>query len=129
MAAARGKAEFHQCSRNGIAGPTSLSRKVNPCQPLAPSFSRHDDHPRLPYRGTVTTMTNERRDIRRPMDVFEAVRTLLAVRSYRDTPIPDAVVRRIVEAGRPPRSGADTAPRRLLLGLARNALPRPRAQR
>src|SRR5213078_5246973 len=45
-------------------------------------------------------MTNERRDIRRPMDVFEAVRTLLAVRSYQDTPVPDAVVRRIVEAGR-----------------------------
>ena len=34
------------------------------------------------------------------MEVFEAVRTLLAVRSYRDEPVPEPVVRRIVEAGR-----------------------------
>src|SRR5213593_4921398 len=34
------------------------------------------------------------------MDVVEAIRTLLAVRSYQDKPLPDAVVRRIVEAGR-----------------------------
>jgi nitroreductase len=34
------------------------------------------------------------------VDVFEAVRTLLAVRSYQDTPVPDAIIRRIVEAGR-----------------------------
>ncbi len=33
------------------------------------------------------------------MEVFEAVRTLLAVRSYQDTPVPDAVVHKIVEAG------------------------------
>jgi nitroreductase len=33
------------------------------------------------------------------MDVFEAIRTLLAVRSYQDKSIPDDVVRRIVEAG------------------------------
>jgi nitroreductase len=34
------------------------------------------------------------------MDVFEAVRTVLAVRSYRSDPIPQEVVARIVEAGR-----------------------------
>jgi len=34
------------------------------------------------------------------MDVFEAVRTLLAVRRYRDTPVPEESIRRIVEAGR-----------------------------
>lgn len=34
------------------------------------------------------------------MDVFEAVKTMLAVRSYADEPIPDDVVTRIVEAGR-----------------------------
>ena len=39
------------------------------------------------------------------MDVFESVRTLLAVRSYQDRPVPDAVVRRIVEAGRLTGSG------------------------
>jgi nitroreductase len=34
------------------------------------------------------------------MDVFEAVRTVLAVRSYQDKPVPPDIVRRIVEAGR-----------------------------
>ena len=34
------------------------------------------------------------------MEVFEAVRTVLAVRSYQDKPVPPDVVRRIVEAGR-----------------------------
>lgn len=34
------------------------------------------------------------------MDVFEAVRTVLAVRSYQDTKVPPDIVRRIVEAGR-----------------------------
>ena len=44
------------------------------------------------------------------MDVFEAARTLLAVRSYRDTPIPDAVVEKIVEAGRLTASGMNAQP-------------------
>jgi nitroreductase len=44
------------------------------------------------------------------MEVFDAVRTMLAVRSYRETPVPQAVVRRIVEAGR-------------LTGSAKNAQP------
>jgi nitroreductase len=34
------------------------------------------------------------------MEVFEAVRTALAIRSYKETPIPSDTVRRIVEAGR-----------------------------
>jgi nitroreductase len=34
------------------------------------------------------------------MEVFEAIRTVLAVRSYKDAPVPAEVVRRIVEAGR-----------------------------
>lgn len=34
------------------------------------------------------------------MDVFEAVRTVLAVRAYQQTPVPADVVERIVEAGR-----------------------------
>jgi nitroreductase len=33
------------------------------------------------------------------MDTFEAIRTILAVRSYQDRPVPDEVVNRIVEAG------------------------------
>lgn len=34
------------------------------------------------------------------MEVFEAVRTVLAVRSYRPDPVPPDVIQRIVEAGR-----------------------------
>ena len=34
------------------------------------------------------------------MEVFEAVRTALAVRGYQDKPVPPDLVRRIVEAGR-----------------------------
>jgi len=34
------------------------------------------------------------------MEVFEAVRTILAVRSYKDTAVPADLVKRIVEAGR-----------------------------
>ena len=33
------------------------------------------------------------------MEVFDAVRTVLAVRSYQDRPVPDDVVQKIVEAG------------------------------
>ena len=33
------------------------------------------------------------------MDTFEAIRTVLAVRQFRDTPIPDDIVHQIVEAG------------------------------
>src|SRR2546427_10382602 len=50
--------------------------------------------------GRRGTMTNRASEPQASMDVFEAVRTLLAVRSYQDKPLPDAVVRRIVEAGR-----------------------------
>jgi nitroreductase len=34
------------------------------------------------------------------MEVYEAVRTVLAVRKYQDKPVPKEVLRRIVEAGR-----------------------------
>jgi nitroreductase len=34
------------------------------------------------------------------MEVFEAVRTALAVRAYQERPVPPEVIRRIVEAGR-----------------------------
>ena len=34
------------------------------------------------------------------MEVFEAVRTMLAVREFQDKPVPPESVRRIVEAGR-----------------------------
>jgi nitroreductase len=44
------------------------------------------------------------------MEVFEAIRTMLAVRAYRDTPVPEATLRRVVEAGQ-------------LTGSAKNAQP------
>ncbi len=55
-------------------------------------------------------MTTHERDAATPMNVFQAIRTLLAVRSYRDTPVPDTVVRRIVEAGRLTGSGMNGQP-------------------
>ena len=58
------------------------------------------------------------------MDVFEAVRTLLAVRSYRDTPVPDAVVRRIVEAGRLTGSGMNGQPWHFIVVRDRETLRR-----
>jgi nitroreductase len=44
------------------------------------------------------------------MEVLEAVRTVLAVRSYRDTPVPADVVQRIVDAGRLTGSGKNGQP-------------------
>lgn len=44
------------------------------------------------------------------MDVFEAVRTLLAVRSYQDTPVAEESIRRIVEAGRLTASSMNRQP-------------------
>jgi nitroreductase len=55
-------------------------------------------------------MTNLPRSPRAQRDVFEAVRTLLAVRSYQDTPVPDDIVRRILEAGRLTGSGMNRQP-------------------
>lgn len=44
------------------------------------------------------------------MEVFEAVRTVLAVRDYQAKPVPRAVVRRIVEAGRLTASSMNKQP-------------------
>ena len=44
------------------------------------------------------------------MDVFEAVRTILAVRRYQDRPVPDTVLRRILEAGRLTASAKNAQP-------------------
>ncbi len=58
------------------------------------------------------------------MDVFEAVRTLLAVRSYQDKPVPDAVVRQIVEAGRLTGSGMNQQPWHFIVIRDRETLRR-----
>ena len=34
------------------------------------------------------------------MDAFETIRTILAIRRYQDRPVPEATLRRVVEAGR-----------------------------
>ena len=44
------------------------------------------------------------------MDVFDAVRTLLAVRRYQDRPVPEQVIRRVLEAGRLSASGMNSQP-------------------
>lgn len=58
------------------------------------------------------------------VEVFEAIRTLLAVRSYRDTPVPEAVVRRIVEAGRLTGSGMNRQPWHFIVIRDRDMLRR-----
>src|SRR2546425_12581648 len=50
----------------------------------------------------------ENRGVANP--VFEAVRTVLAVREYQDRELPDDVIFRIVEAGRLTASGANRQP-------------------
>jgi nitroreductase len=55
-------------------------------------------------------MANRVREGATAMEAFEAIRTLLAVRSYQQKPVPDPVVRRIVEAGRLTGSGMNRQP-------------------
>ena len=58
------------------------------------------------------------------MEVFEAVRTVLAVRQYQDTSIPPDVVRRIIEAGRLSASATNTQPWHFLVVEDREMLRR-----
>src|SRR5262245_29049442 len=44
------------------------------------------------------------------MDVFEAVRTVLAIRNYKDTPVPPDAAQRVVEAGRMTGSAMNLQP-------------------
>lgn len=44
------------------------------------------------------------------MEVLEAIRTLLAVREYRDRPVPEEVIGRIVDAGRLTASASNRQP-------------------
>jgi nitroreductase len=54
--------------------------------------------------------------------VFEAVRTILAVREYGDRDIPEDAVRRIVEAGRLTASASNVQPWHFILVRERDAL-------
>ena len=44
------------------------------------------------------------------METFDAIRTVLAVRRFKDTPIPEPIIRQIVEAGRLTASGGNSQP-------------------
>src|SRR5919202_5369301 len=44
------------------------------------------------------------------MEVFDAVRTLRAIRAFRDTPVPEPVVRKVVEAARLTASSINKQP-------------------
>ncbi len=56
------------------------------------------------------------------MEVFEAVRTVLAVRNYQDKSIPPDVIRRIVEAGRLTGSSMNGQPWHFIVVEDRNIL-------
>jgi nitroreductase len=56
------------------------------------------------------------------METFEAIRTMLAVRSFRDEPIPEDVVREIVEAGRLTASGGNGQPWHFVVVQEKEAL-------
>ena len=56
------------------------------------------------------------------MDVFDAVRTILAVRGYQDRPVPEDVIRRIVEAGRLTASSMNMQPWHFIVVQDRDSL-------
>jgi nitroreductase len=56
------------------------------------------------------------------METFDAIRTVLAVRHFKDTPIPEPVVRQIVEAGRLTASGGNSQPWHFIVVRDREAL-------
>jgi nitroreductase len=58
------------------------------------------------------------------MQVFEAVRTVLAVRKFQDRSVPPDVVRRIVEAGRLTASSSNRQPWQFIVVTERETLQR-----
>lgn len=58
------------------------------------------------------------------MDVFDAIRTVLAVRAYQDKAVPPETIRRIVEAGRLTASSMNRQPWHFVLVQSRETLQR-----
>jgi len=58
------------------------------------------------------------------MDVFETIRTMLAIRRYQDKPIPEATLRRVVEAGRLTGSAKNQQPWHFIVVQDRKILQR-----
>ena len=56
------------------------------------------------------------------MEAFEAIRTMLAVRRYRDEPVPEATLRRVVEAGRLTGSAKNEQPWQFIVVQDRGTL-------
>lgn len=56
------------------------------------------------------------------MDVFEAIRTNLAIRSYLDKPVPENIIKKILEAGRLAHSSKNTQPWRFIIVRDRRKL-------
>ncbi len=58
------------------------------------------------------------------MEVFEAIRTMQAVRQYQDRPVPEDVLRRVLEAGRLTASGMNAQPWHFVVVQDRETLRR-----
>jgi nitroreductase len=58
------------------------------------------------------------------METFETVRTILAVRSYQDHPVPEAVLREVVDAGRLTASARNRQPWHFIVVQDRDTLKR-----
>jgi nitroreductase len=58
------------------------------------------------------------------MEVFDAVRTILAVRRYQDRPVPEDVIQRVLEAGRLSGSAANKQPWHFVVVQDRDVLVR-----
>jgi nitroreductase len=58
------------------------------------------------------------------MEVFDVIRTVLAVRAYRDTPLPPDVIDRIVQAGRLTGSAKNSQPWHFVVVQQRDTLRR-----
>jgi nitroreductase len=56
------------------------------------------------------------------METFDTIRTVLAMRTFRDTPIPDEVVQQIVEAGRLTASAGNGQPWHFIVVQNKNTL-------
>jgi nitroreductase len=56
------------------------------------------------------------------MEVFDAVRTILAVRRYQDRPVPDDVIQRVLEAGHLSASASNKQPWHFVVVQDRDAL-------
>ena len=122
------------------AGPIDPGQRPLLPRPRADRADRARQHAERrqphPLRVARSSERFRRRSLARPlpprppparvtaMDTFEAIRTLLAVRRYQDRPVPEAVVRTIVEAGRLTGSAMNLQPWHFIVVQDREMLRR-----